>query len=58
MESEANAGMAFESFQERQIAATVGLLENVLEIPNRLVRVDQQDEPESGHRGPQSCDSE
>ena len=44
-------GMPLEDFDERQIATGVGLLENVIEIANRLMRVDEQNQMELWRHG-------
>ena len=43
--------MSLEDFDERQIATSVGLLENVIEIANGLMRVDEQNQMELWRHG-------
>ena len=42
--------MPRENFDEGQIGSRVGALEHVVEIPDRLMRVNQEDELEFPHR--------
>jgi len=47
-------GMSFEDLNERQIAARVGLLENMVEIPDGLMRVEEEDQMELVRHGTRS----
>ena len=54
MERQPDAGMAFEQFQERQVAVLVGLLDDAVEIADGLVVVEDKDEPNGRrHKGNQ-----
>src|SRR5208283_5668568 len=44
VDARANVWMLFQEQKECQVGVFIALLENVLEIPRRLVRVDNQDE--------------
>jgi hypothetical protein len=46
-----HAGMPFKDFDEWQIATSVGLLENVIEIADGLMRVDEEDQMELWRHG-------
>ena len=46
VQADANFGMSFQDFDEGQIAVRVGLLEDMVEIANGLVRVDKEDQME------------
>jgi hypothetical protein len=50
VKSHANGRMARENFDEGKIAARVGAFEHVVEIPDRLVRVNQEHELEFPQR--------
>ncbi len=51
VKADVNVGMPLEDFDERQIATRVGLLENVIEIANGLMRVDEQNQMELWRHG-------
>jgi hypothetical protein len=44
--------MPLEDLQKRQIGLRVGALDHVIEISNRLMRVDEEDKLEFRHSGP------
>ena len=44
-------GMPFEDFDERQIAARIGLLENMVKIANGLMRVNEENQMELRRHG-------
>ena len=55
VQAQANAWMPKQTFDEGQIRAPVGLLQYGIEITDRLVSVDQEDETELGQlRTPQT----
>ena len=43
--------MPFEDFDERQIAARIGLLENMVKIANGLMRVNEENQMELRRHG-------
>ena len=52
MQRQPDAWMAFEQFQERQVAVLVGLFDHAVEVADRLVVVKDEDEPNGGrHEG-------
>jgi hypothetical protein len=51
MKAYVDGGMLFERFEEGQIAAGIGLFENVAEIAAGLVGVNEEDEVELGRHG-------
>jgi hypothetical protein len=51
VKTDVDAGMFFEQLHEGQVAAGIGLLENVLEIAARLMRVNQQNQVELWRHG-------
>ena len=51
MKADVHAGVPFKGFDEWQIATIVGLLENVIEIADGLMRVDEEDQMELWRHG-------
>jgi hypothetical protein len=51
MKTDVDGGMLFQSFEERNIAAEIGLLENVVKIAARLMGMNEQHEVELGGHG-------
>jgi hypothetical protein len=51
VEAYVDGGMLFESFEEGQIAAEIGLFEDVAEIAAGLVGVNEENEVELGRHG-------
>jgi hypothetical protein len=51
MKADVHAGVPFKDFDEGQIATSVGLLENVIEIADGLMRVDEEDQMELWRHG-------
>ena len=51
MKADVDARVSLEDIDEWQIATSVGLLENVIEIANGLVRVDEKNQMELWRHG-------
>ena len=51
VKADVDVGVPLEDFDERQIATCVGLLENVIEIADGLMRVDEKDQMELWRHG-------
>ena len=44
VQADVNVGVSFQDFDEGQITVRVGLLEDMVEIANGLMRVDEEDQ--------------
>lgn len=51
MKADADGGMPLQGFEKGQIAAEVGLFEDMVEIAARLMGVNEQNELELGRHG-------
>ena len=52
MQSHANGRMPRQYVEERQVGLLVGAFDHVIEIPDRLVRMHEEDELKFRHPGP------
>ena len=51
VQGQPDTGMAFEQFQQRQVAVAVGLFDDTVKIADGLMVVENEDEPDGGRHG-------